>query len=85
MQKADPHNSQSRDKLSCSKAMWIGCGFKDDLGVFTERFYVWYSVVASGRRSAIVPEIQKFVKAIEKEKVKTESPNPLRKIYANTK
>ena len=42
--------------------MWIGFGFKDDLGVFTERFYVWYSVIASVRRSAIVPEICKSVK-----------------------
>ena len=65
--------------------MWIGFGFKDDLGVFTERFYVWYSVIASVRHSAIVPEICKSVKTIETKKVKTESPNPLRMIYANTK
>ena len=56
--------------------MWIGFGFKDDLGVFTERFYVWYSVIASVRHSAIVPEICKSVKTIETKKVKTESPNP---------
>jgi len=43
------------------------------------------SVVASGRRLAIVPEIQKSVKVIETKKVKAESPNPLRMIYANKK
>lgn len=84
-QKADPHDLPGRELLPCSKAMWIGFGFKGDFGVFTKRIYLRYSVVAFLQCSAIVPEIQKTFKAIETKKVKAKSPNPLRMIYANTK
>lgn len=63
MQKVDPLSPSAKNMLLCSKAMWIGFGFKDDLSDATEKSMCDIQFSHLVDALIVVPEFLNSVKA----------------------